>query len=481
MARRRGERAGHEPLSGPIRVDFAGLLLGSRKRASRRIGVFEGIPAMGLDALASIAYGPEAALLVLAPLGVGAPMHARWLMLPVLVLLALLYVTYRQTIGAYPGNGGAYVVARDNLGEAASLLAAGALMIDYVLNAAVGISAGVGALISILPSLQPYTSPLCLVVLAVLTLINLRGAMFSGRVLALPAYAYIGCFLAVIAWGLYRAAVEGGHPHTLIAPYSDGNGSEPANAWLLLQAFAVACSATTGVEAVSNSVSAFRDPVRRHGRHTLGLIVAALMVLLAGVAWLLPVYGIHAMDQSQPGYRSVLAQLVAAVSGHGAFFFLVIAVLLCVLMLSANTSFVAMPRLCRSIADDGYLPRRFSARGNHFGMLFLAGGAALLLIGFGGITQKLVPLFTIGVLLGFTLSQLSLTLHWERALREGHWGTPLGLWLRLLINALGALVTMVAIVVVLVSQFTEGAWIALFAVPASIVLLKFVQRRRAER
>ncbi|MGN6729690.1 MAG: APC family permease [Rhodanobacteraceae bacterium] len=462
-------------------MNFAALLLGRRQRVSRKIGAFEGIPAMGLDALASIAYGPEAALLVLAPLGVAAPTHARWLMALVLVLLALLYVTYRQTIGAYPGNGGAYAVARENLGELASLLAAGALMIDYVLNAAVGISAGVGALISVLPSLQPYTLPLCLVVLAMLTMINLRGAMFSGRVLALPTYAYVACFLAVIALGLYRAVVAGGHPQALITPHTDGAGSQPASAWLLLCAFAVACSATTGVEAVSNSVTAFRDPVRRHGRHTLTLIVAALMVLLAGVAWLLPVYSIHAMDQSRPGYRTVLAQLAAAVSGHGVFFFLVMAVLLCVLMLSANTSFVAMPRLCRSIADDGYLPKRFSAKENHFGQLFLAGCAALLLIGFGGITQKLVPLFTIGVLLGFTLSQLSLTLHWERALREGHWGTPLGLWLRLLINALGALVTMVAIVVVLISQFTEGAWIALLAVPATIGLLKFVRRRRTER
>lgn len=462
-------------------VDFAGLLLGPRTRAARKIGALEGVPAMGLDALASIAYGPEAALLVLAPLGVAAPLHARWLMAPVLLLLALLYVTYRQTIGAYPGNGGAYVVARDNLGELASLLAAGALLIDYVLNAAVGIAAGVGALISVLPSLQPYTLPLCLVVLAVLTLINLRGAMFSGRMLALPTYAYVACFLAVIGLGLYRAAIAGGHPQLLITPHTDGVGSQSANVWLLLCAFAVACSATTGVEAVSNSVSAFRDPARRHGRHTLGLIVAALMVLLAGVAWLLPVYGIHAMDQSQRGYRTVLTQLTAAVSGHGAFFFTVMAVLLCVLMLSANTSFVAMPRLCRSIADDGYLPKRFSAEGNHFGQLFLAGCAALLLIGFGGITQKLVPLFTIGVLLGFTLSQLSLTLHWERALREGHWGTPLGLWLRLLINALGALMTMVAIVVVLVSQFTGGAWIALPVVPIAIGLLKFVRRRRTER
>jgi amino acid transporter len=463
------------------RVNFAGLLLGPRKRVSRKIGAFEGIPAMGLDALASIAYGPEAALLVLAPLGVAAPTHARWLMALVLVLLAFLYVTYRQTIGAYPGNGGAYAVARENLGELASLLAAGALMIDYVLNAAVGISAGVGALISVLPALQPYTLPLCLIVLAMLTLINLRGAMFSGRVLALPTYAYVACFLVVIGLGLYRAVIAGGHPQALITPHTDGVGSQPATAWLLLCAFAVACSATTGVEAVSNSVTAFRDPVRRHGRHTLTLIVAALMVLLAGVAWLLPVYGIHAMDQSHRGYRTVLAQLAAAVSGHGVFFFLVMAVLLCVLMLSANTSFVAMPRLCRSIADDGYLPKRFSAKENHFGQLFLAGCAALLLIGFGGITQKLVPLFTIGVLLGFTLSQLSLTLHWERALREGHWGTPLGLWLRLLINALGAFVTMVAIVVVLVSQFTEGAWIALLAVPATIGLLKFVRRRRAGR
>jgi amino acid transporter len=464
-----------------IRVDLAGLLLGPRKRIARRIGVFEGVPAMGLDALASIAYGPEAALLVLAPLGVAAPTHARWLLAPVLVLLALLYVTYRQTIGAYPGNGGAYVVARDNLGETASLLAASALLIDYVLNAAVGISAGVGALISVLPLLQPFTLPLCLLVLAILTLINLRGAMFSGRMLALPTYAYIACFLVVIALGLYRAVHEGGHPHALIAPHSDGVGSETANLWVLLCAFAVACSTTTGVEAVSNSVSVFRHPVRHYGRRTLTVIVAALMLLLAGVAWLLPVYGIHAMDQSRPGYRTVLAQLTAAVAGHGGFFFLVIAMLLCVLMLSANTSFVAVPRLCRSIAEDGYLPKRFSAPENHFGMLFLAACTALLLIGFGGITQKLVPLFTVGVLLGFTLSQLSLTLHWERALREGHWGTPLGLWVRLLINAFGALVTAIVIVVVLVSQFTEGAWIALLVVPVSIGLLKFVQRRRAQR
>ena len=436
---------------------------------------------MGLDALGSIAYGPEAALLVLAPLGVGAPASARWLLAPVLVLLALLYVTYRQTIGAYPGNGGAYMVARENLGEAASLLAASALMLDYVLNAAVGISAGVGALISVLPVLQPFTLPLCLVVLAILTLVNLRGAMFSGRMLALPTYAYIACFLAVIALGLYRAIRAGGQPHALVAPHSDGVGGGPAGIWLLLCAVAVACSATTGVEAVSNSVSAFRHPVRHYGRRTLTVIVAALMVLLAGVAWLLPVYGIHAMDQSRPGYRTVLAQLTAAVSGHGAFFFLVIAMLLCVLMLSANTSFVALPRLCRSIADDGYLPKRFSAPGNHFGMLFLAAFSALLLIVFGGITQRLVPLFTIGVLLGFTLSQLSLTLHWERTLRRGHWGTPLGMWVRLLINAFGALITATAIVVVLVSQFTEGAWIALFVVPASMGLLKFVQRRRAQR
>jgi len=209
------------------RVNFAGLLLGRRQRVSRKIGAFEGLPAMGLDALASIAYGPEAALLVLAPLGVAAPTHARWLMAPVLVLLALLYVTYRQTIGAYPGNGGAYAVARENLGELASLLGAAALMIDYVLNAAVGISAGVGALISVLPSLQPYTLPLCLVVLAMLTMINLRGAMFSGRVLALPTYAYVACFLAVIALGLYRAVIAGGHPQALITPHTDGAAASP--------------------------------------------------------------------------------------------------------------------------------------------------------------------------------------------------------------------------------------------------------------
>ena len=462
-------------------MDFLSLLLGKRQRAARKITAFEGVPAMGLDALASIAYGPEAALLALASSVAAAAMYARWLIAAVLVLLALLYVTYRQAIGAYPDNGGAYALTRRNLGEPASLLAASALLIDYVLNAAVGISAGVGALISVLPVLHAYTLSLCLAVLVLLTLLNLRGAMFSGRTLALPTYAFVGCFVIIIAFGLYHAVAAGGHPHALVAPHAGIAGAHPANWWLLLRAFAVACTATTGVEAVSNGIGAFRDPVQRYGRRTLTLIVAALALLLAGVGWLLPIYHITAMDQAQPGYRSVLAQLAAAVGGQGVFYFLAMTVLLCVLMLSANTSFVALPRLCRSIAEDGYLPKNFVASGNRFGMLVLATCAAVLLLVFGGITQRLVPLFTIGVLLGFTLSQLSLSLHWRRALRQqGDWSTPAGLRLRLAINAFGALVTAVVIAVALVSQFSEGAWIALVAVPGAMALMMMF-RRRAQR
>lgn len=459
-------------------MDFLGLLLGqrlaNREAGKRRIGAFEGVPAMGLDALGSLAYGPEAALAILAPAGVAALVPAAWLMLPIILLLALLYASYWQTIRAYPGNGGAYAVARRNLGAHASLLAATALMIDYVLNVAVGISAGVGALISAVPGLHAYTLPLCLGILAVLTAVNLRGTQESGRAWALPTYVYIVCFIAIIALGLFRAATSGGHPQALVAPAHLSAASEPLTLWLLLRAFASGCTAMTGVEAVSNSMSAFREPLVRRAHATLSLIVGVLALLLAGLSWLIPAFGIGAMDQTRPGYRSVLAQLAGAVVGHGAFYFVAMAALLCVLTLSANTSFVAFPRLCRNVAEDGYLPEGFAQAGRRLvysgGLLFLAVCAGLLLVLFDGITDRLIPLFAIGAFLGFTLSQTAMTVHWRRALRDGH-DAHGARHIRLAINAVGALVTALTLIVIVVTKFAEGAWITVLAVPCVVLML----------
>ena len=226
-----------------------GRRLSNREAESRRIGTLEGVPAMGLDALGSTAYGPEAALAMLLPLGAAGPGLLQWAMLPTIVLLAILFASYRQTMRAYPSSGGAYVVARENLGAGPSLLAAAALMIDYVLNVAVGISAGVGALVSVLPALHAYTLSLCLGILALITLANLRGTLDSGRAFALPTYAFVATFAVIVATGVYNAAITGGHPAPLVTPPVLPGASETVGAWLLLRAATSGCTALTGIEA----------------------------------------------------------------------------------------------------------------------------------------------------------------------------------------------------------------------------------------
>ncbi len=459
-----------------MRLSPISLLLGrtlaNREQGSRRIGPFEAVPTMGLDGLGSSSYGPEAALTILAPLG-AASLH---LVAPIIglivALLAVLYLSYRQTVKAYPSNGGAYVVARENLGENASLLAAAAIMIDYVLNAAVGISAGVGALTSILPSLQPFTLWLCLGVLALTTLVNLRGLGESGRLFALPTYVFIVSFLALIALGLFKAFAAHGHPQAVVAAPSLGHAVEGVSVWLLLRAFASGCTAMTGVEAVSNGVGAFREPVVKNAHRTLSLIVGVLATLLIGVSLLANAYHLGAMDQSKAGYQSVLSQLTAAVVGRGWFYDVAMASVVGVLCLSAATSFVGFPNLCRLVARDDFLPRPFATVGRRLvysvGIGYLAVSSGLLLIVFGGVTDRLIPLFAIGAFLTFTMSQAGMVAHWRKV--EGrHLGS-------LVINAAGALSTGAALLVILSAKFLEGAWITALAVPAVIVLLKMVKR-----
>jgi hypothetical protein len=289
-----------------------GRPLANRESSERKIGAFEGIPAMGLDGLGSSAYGPEAALTVLIPLGAASLAYIGPVMVPIIVLLGILYVSYRQTIRAYPTNGGAYTVSKDNLGVNASLLAAAALMVDYVLNVAVGISAGVAALISAIPALHPYILHLCLGILALVTIANLRGTLDAGRLFAPPTYTFIVSFLVLLAIGMYKAVASGGHPDPVIPPPPLPPAVEVFSLWLLLRAFSSGCTAMTGVEAVSNGVGAFREPRVKYAHRTLTAIVAILATLLGGIAYLASAYGIGAMDQTQEGYQSVLSQLAGA-------------------------------------------------------------------------------------------------------------------------------------------------------------------------
>ena len=451
-------------------LDFLfGRPLSSEEDRHEKIGPAAGVPVFGLDALSSAAYGPEAALTVLMPLGILGVAYIVPISAWIIVLLCIVYFSYMQTIAAYPTGGGSYTVASKNLGPRAGLLAAAALMIDYILNVAVGISAGVGALVSALPNLQPHTLSLCLGILLILTVVNLRGTREAGLAFMLPTYLFVACLFAVICLGYYRIALHGGHAVPIVPPAKLSPPREMPSLWLLLKAFASGCTAMTGVEAVSNGVTAFREPRTKCARITLTIIIAILVMLLAGIGHLAKAYKVGATPPGQPGYQSLLSQLTAAVAGKNLFYFVTIGSILVVLSLSANTSFADFPRLCRSVAENGYLPYPFVYRGRRlvfsYGIYTLVAISGLLLIAFRGVTDRLIPLFAVGAFLAFTLSQAGMVMHWKR---EGgpHARTSM------LINGIGALATGSVLYIILVAKFTQGAWITALLVP-SLVLLMF--------
>jgi amino acid transporter len=353
------------------------------------------------------------------------------------------------------------------------LLAAAALLADYILTAAVGISAGVGALVSAVPSLLPHTVSLCVGILIVITILNLRGLREAGTAFAVPTYLFVGTLFITIVAGVLRVLLSGGHP-TPAAPLPPPPPMmEAVSYWLLLKVFASGCTALTGVEAVSNGVKAFREPTVKNAQRTLTVIIFLLAVLLAGISYLVKTYGITATDPGQPGYQSVLSMLTAAVFGKGFFYYLTIGSILVVLSLSANTAFADFPRLCRAIAQNNYLPHAFGYRGRRlvytYGIVVLAVLCGGVLILFGGITDRLIPLYAVGAFLAFTLSQSGMVMHWRKN-RGRNWRKSA------LVNGLGALVTGITTGVVLVAKFVEGAWITLLFIPLTIVFFTLVRR-----
>jgi amino acid transporter len=481
-----------------------GYPIASNEAGEQRIGWVAGVPTFGLDALSSAAYGPEAALTVLLPLGAPGLTLIFPITVAIVVLLGIVYASYRQTIAAYPNGGGSYTVARENLGANAGLLAAGALMTDYVLNVAVGISAGVGALISAVPSLQPYRLTLCILILILLSFVNLRGIREAGMIFILPTCVFVMSLCTVIIWGILATISSGGHPLPVVPPPPLATATEAAGAWVLLRAFATGCTAMTGVEAVSNGVQAFREPAVPAARRTLAVIIAILMVLLLGIAYVAHAYNIGA---TQPGkshyynipelllmtqggmvpirqgisnYQSVLSQLIGAVAGRGIFYAVSMASILLVLCLSANTSFADFPRLCRAVAEDGCLPGSFANQGRRLvyseGIWLLAIVSGVLLIVFNGVTDRLIPLFAVGAFLAFTLSQSGMVVHWWNRQERGA-------MTKMAVNALGATSTAVTVVVMAVVKFVAGAWIVVCLLPSLVGLMLAVRRhyRRIER
>jgi amino acid transporter len=347
------------------------------------------------------------------------------------------------------------------------------LLTDYILTAAVGISAGVGALVSAVPSLQKYTVLLCVAILVIITILNLRGVRDAGVAFMLPTYVFVGTLLITIVGGLIRVALSGGHPVPLTTLPPPPAMTAAVTFWLLLKVFASGCTALTGVEAVSNGVKAFREPAVKNAQRTLTVIIFLLAVLLAGISYLVKVYGIAATDPGQPGYQSILSMLIAAVFGKGVFYYLTIASILFVLSLSANTAFADFPRLCRAISQNNYLPHSFGYRGRRlvytYGIVVLAFLTCFLLVVFGGVTDRLIPLYAVGAFLAFTLSQFGMVMHWRKN-RGPHWLKSA------FVNGLGGFVTAITVIVVLIAKFAEGAWITVIFIPLLIVLFRIIRR-----
>jgi len=414
----------------------------------------EGIPALSLDAISSVAYGPEAMLAVLATAGAGALAKIEPITVAIVVLLAILVFSYRQVIQAYPDGGGCYAVSKANLGWRASRLAAAALVVDYVLTVAVSISAGVAALVSAFPRLAPDALVISLAILALLAALNLRGLATSARALILPTAVFIVGIYVVIGAGFLRAhPAPGAGVHPVALP----KVAAAVGILLLLKAFAAGCSALTGVEAIANDVPGFREPRVRRAMRTELLLGGILSTMLLGLAVLTVKFHVAPSPT-----QTVLSQLTAASLGRGAGYYVVDLATTVILAIAANTSFGGLPVLASLLARDNLVPHVFALRGDRsvyrYGVVVLAVLAAALLVAVNANTDALIPLFAIGVFTGFTLSQTGLVRHWAKQ-RPARW------WARAGLNALGAAMTAVATVIFIITKFTSGAWVVIVAIP----------------
>jgi amino acid transporter len=424
-----------------------------------RLTALQGLAALSLDALSSVAYGPEAIVVVLVAAGSVGLGYTLPVTGAIAILLAVLVFSYRQVIAAFPNGGGAYAVSKRHLGWRPSLVAAASLIIDYILNAAGATSAGIEALTSAFPELYGARVWLCLGTLALITAINMRGVAEAARAFIVPTILFITAIGVVIVAGLVRSHPAVPPPH----PAGPSAGAvEVVGALLILKAFASGCSALTGVEAIANAVPAFRTPRVRRAQHTEVSLGAILGIMLIGLAILIRKFHVGPV----PG-QTVLAQLTSASVGHNALFYIVQLTTLVLLALAANTSFGGMPVLLSLLARDNFVPHLFFLKGDRqvhrYGIGLLAAFAAILLVVSRGDTQALVPLFAIGVFVGFTLSQVGMVLHWRGAGGPGWRG-------RAAINGLGAVLTAATTVIELISKFAQGAWVIILIIPALVLL-----------
>jgi amino acid transporter len=432
-----------------------------------RLSRVTGLAVLSSDPLSSVAYATEEILRVLLLVSVGALGLAAPIAFVIAGILAIVVFSYRQTIFAYPGGGGAYIVAKENIGERSSLIAAAALLIDYVLTVAVSIAAGVAAITSAFPHWTAYRIELALGCLVVLTAGNLRGIRESGRIFAMPTYFFIVCVLTMIGIGGWRYLTGGVQ---MVPPVASAQQGTHTLTWfLLLTAFSNGCTAMTGVEAISNGVPAFKPPESRNAASTLMTMAVISIAMFLGITLLAKAYGIVPSDQ-----ETVVSQLARGIfAGRGIPYYAVQAGTMLILVLAANTAFADFPRLASIVARDKFLPRQFMNQGDRLafsnGILALSVFAGILLLAYHGDTHQLIPLYMIGVFVSFTLSQAGMVLHWRRLKGRG-WRTSAA------INGFGALVTGIVLVIVSVTKGLEGAWIIILLIPCLVMLFRATRR-----
>ena len=449
-----------------------GRPLPSDRLEHERLNKKTALAVLSSDAISSVAYATEQTLLVLAVLGSAALGYVVPISATIVALLVLVALSYRQTIFAYPRGGGSYTVAKDNLGVRWGLVAAAALLTDYILTVAVSISAGVAAITSAYPWLASHAVGLCALAIVVLMLVNLRGVRESGIAFSVPTYVFIALMTALIAAGAWRWA--SGQEQLLATQPVGGDPVPPAQhpaapvgfalTFLVLRAFAEGCVAMTGTEAISNGVAAFRRPSAHNAATTLGWMAGILAAFFLGTSWLARHYAVMPAAN-----ETVLSQLGHHVFGIGFLYYALQYATFALLVLAANTAFADFPRLASILADDGYMPRQFAARGDRLafsnGIIALAAIAMLLVWLFGGDTHALIPLYAIGVFLCFTLSQAGMVRHWQAYRGPGWRG-------RATLNGVGAAATALVTIIQVVTKFSEGAWVVVLIIPLIILLLQ---------
>ncbi|MBD2162963.1 APC family permease [Calothrix membranacea FACHB-236] len=446
-----------------IKQFLLGKSLPTSAHSEERLSNAAALAVLSSDALSSVAYATEEILLVLVAAGSGALGLSLPIAIAIILLLCIVVLSYRQTIRAYPKGGGSYIVARENLGLYPGLVAGGSLMIDYILTVTVSISAGTAALTSAIPSLRPFTVSLCLIFIFLLMLANLRGVKESGRIFMIPTYGFIVSIFVLIVIGLFKQVTG-----QAIAEYPPIPVQEGLSLFFILRAFSAGCTALTGVEAISDGVLAFKEPEWKNARITLLYLGGILGFMFIGITYLSNVY--HVVPEEG---QTVVSLLGREILGNGAFYYFVQIVTLLVLLLAANTSYADFPRLCYFLARDGFLPRQLALLGDRLvysnGIILLSLCAGILVIIFKGQVNAVIPLYAVGVFTSFTLSQAGMVRHWFQS-REPNWRASA------FMNGLGAIATLVVLIVIVSTKFMLGAWLVVVAIPVVVALFSSIHR-----